>query len=99
MELRPLGNRVIVERHKEKTVSDGGIHIPEKVAKLTKPVKGNVLAVGPGRYLDNGELIPINLKVGDVVLFGINAGQEIEVDDEKILVLQGDEILAVYPND
>jgi len=97
LNLKPLGNRVIVERFPEEEVTEGGIVIPEKAA--VKPVKGTVLAVGPGKYLDTGDLVETGLNVGDVVLFGINAGEELEVDKQKILVLNADEILATETND
>ena len=93
MKLKPLGNRVIVKRHEEKEVTDGGIVIPTQAAE--RPLKGDVLAVGPGKYLDNGELIPPGVEVGDVVVFGKLAGEEIEVDDEKVTVMDGDAVLAI----
>jgi len=97
MELRPLYNRIVVKRWKEETESDGGIIILDKVGE--KPLKGDVLAVGPGRILDNGDLVKIQVAVGDVVVFGKLAGEEIELDNEKYIVMHADEVLAIVEDD
>lgn len=92
MNLRPLYNRVVVRREEEKTLSDGGIVIPEKAA--TKPQRGTVIAAGPGRYLKNGDLVETQVQVGDIVLFGSRAGEELEIDGEKLIVMTDMDILA-----
>ena len=91
MRLRAIGNKVIVEKIPEKEVTDGGIVLTEQTQKLFKPVKGIVKAVGPGKYLENGQLVDPELTIGDVVLFGGNAGEELEVDNEKFVVMEADE--------
>ena len=92
MKLRPIQDRVIIKQRDAKTVSDGGIHI---AGEAEKPLKGEVLAVGPGRWLENVFIEP-NVKEGDVVIFGKSAGEEVEIDDDtKLLVLRETEILAV----
>ena len=93
MNLRPLRNGVIVQREDEKTLTDGGIAIPTQAAD--KPLRGKVLAVGPGRYLETGDLIATQVEVGDTVLFGERAGQEVEVDNVKYIVMTDAEILAI----
>lgn len=97
LSLRPLGNRVIVERLPEKEVTEGGIVIPNKNS-LPKPSRGTVLAVGPGRVLEDGTLVEPGLEVGDIVLFGMRAGEELEIDGETVIVMTADEILAVDTN-
>lgn len=92
MELRPLFNRVVVRRVDSETVTRGGIFIPDNAAE--KADQGTVLAVGPGKR-ENGELIPVDLAVGDRVLFGKTAGQTVKVNDEEVLILDEEQILAV----
>lgn len=93
MKLRPLNDFVIVRREKPKDVSDGGIYIPEQ-AKL-KSRTGEVLAVGPGRVLDNGTRRPIGVEPGQVIYFRGIAGQEISFDGEDLVMLREDEIEGV----
>ncbi len=93
MKLRPLHDRVIVKRLEEEHKTPGGIVIPDTAAE--KPMKGEVLAVGNGKLLENGELRPLDVKVGDKVLFGKYSGTEVKVDDEEILVMREDDIMAV----
>jgi chaperonin GroES len=91
--LRPLYDRVLIRRVNEEEKSRGGLFIPEQAKE--KPAQGEVLAVGQGRRPDSGGLIPLEVKIGDRVLFGKYSGTEIEVDGEKLLILREDEILAV----
>ncbi|HHJ38575.1 MAG: co-chaperone GroES [Methylothermaceae bacteria B42] len=93
MKLRPLHDRVIVKRLEEEHKTPGGIVIPDTAAE--KPMKGEVVAVGNGKLLENGELRPLDVKVGDKVLFGKYSGTEVKVDDEEILVMREDDIMAV----
>ncbi len=93
MKIRPLHDRVIVKRMEEERTSPGGIVIPD--AATEKPVKGEVLAVGNGKILENGDQRPLDLKVGDRVLFGKYSGTEVKVDGEELLVMREDDIMAV----
>ncbi len=93
MKLRPLHDRVIVKRLEEEKTSPGGIVIPDTAKE--KPIKGEVLAVGKGKVLENGDVRPLDVKVGDKVLFGKYAGTEVTVDDQELLVMREDDIMAV----
>jgi chaperonin GroES len=93
MKLRPLHDRVIVRRVEEEKMSSGGIVIPDNAAE--KPIRGEVLAVGNGKVLDNGEQRGLDVKVGDNVLFGKYSGTEVKVDDEELLVMREDDIMAI----
>jgi chaperonin GroES len=93
MKLRPLHDRVIVKRVEEERTTPGGIVIPDSAAE--KPIRGEVLAVGNGKILDNGEQRALDLKVGDKVLFGKYSGTEVKVDGEELLVMREDDIMAV----
>ena len=93
MKIRPLQDRVIVKRMEEERTSAGGIVIPDSAAE--KPIKGEVVAVGTGKVLDNGEKRPVDLKVGDKVLFGKYSGTEVKVNDEELLVMREDDIMGV----
>ena len=93
MNIRPLHDRVIVRRVEEEKTSAGGIIIPDAAAE--KPEQGEVLAVGNGKPLDNGELRALEVKVGDKILFGKYAGTEIKVSGEELLVMREDDLLAV----
>ncbi|NKF21484.1 co-chaperone GroES [Solimonas marina] len=94
MKLRPLHDRVIVKRLEEEKKSAGGIIIPDNAAE--KPVKGEILAVGPGKKDDAGKAIALDLKVGDKVLFGKYSGSEVKVDGEDLLVMREDDVIAVF---
>jgi len=91
--LRPLYDRVVVRRVTEEEKTPGGLFIPEQAKE--KPAQGEVLAIGNGRRLESGELITLDTKVGDRVLFGKYSGTEIELNGEKLLILREDEILGV----
>jgi len=93
MKLRPLHDRVIVKRLDNERKTASGIVIPESAAE--KPDQGEVLAVGPGKKNEDGKVSPMDVKVGDKVLFGKYAGQTVKVDGEEVLVIREDEILAV----
>ena len=93
MNIRPLHDRVVVRREDEETKSAGGIVLPGSAAE--KPSQGEVLAVGNGRLLDSGELRPLDLKVGDKVVFGQHGGNVVKVDGDELLVLSESEILGV----
>ncbi|ROR29600.1 co-chaperone GroES [Inmirania thermothiophila] len=93
MKLRPLHDRVIVRRTEEERTSPGGIVIPDTAQE--KPIRGEVIAVGNGKLLENGEIRPLDVKVGDKVLFGKYAGTEVKVDGEEVLVMREDDIMAV----
>lgn len=97
MRLRPLYDRVVVRRVDSERTTAGGIVIPDSATE--KPNQGEVLAVGPGRELDNGELRPLSVKVGDRVLFGKYASSELKLDGEEILVLKESDILAVIEDE
>ncbi len=93
VKIRPLGDRIVVERIEEEEVKKGGIIIPDTAKE--KPQKGKVLAVGPGRKTDDGKVIPVDIKVGDIVIFSKYAGTEIEIDDQKLLIMREDEVLGI----
>jgi chaperonin GroES len=93
MALRPLHDRVIVKRLDNERKTASGIVIPESAAE--KPDQGEILAVGPGKKTEDGKLVPVDVKVGDKVLFGKYAGQAVKVDGEDLLVIREEEILAV----
>ena len=93
MNIRPLHDRIIVKRMEEERMSAGGIVIPDAAAE--KPVKGEVVAVGNGKALDNGEVRALDLKVGDTVLFGKYSGTEVKVEGEELLVMKEDDVMAV----
>jgi chaperonin GroES len=93
MNIRPLHDRVIVRRMEEERTSAGGIVIPDSAAE--KPAQGEIVAVGNGKLLDNGELRPLDVKVGDKVLFSKYGGTEVKVEGEELLVMREDDITAV----
>ena len=93
MSIRPLQDRVVVRRLEEETKSAGGIVIPGSAAE--KPSQGEVLAVGPGKKLDNGTLQAVDLTVGDKVLFGQYAGSTVKIDGEELLIMNESEVFGV----
>jgi chaperonin GroES len=93
MKLRPLHDRVIVKRLEEEKKSAGGIIIPDNATE--KPIRGKIMAVGPGKANDKGDLGKMNVKKGDVVLFGKYSGTEVKVDGEELVVMREDDIMAV----
>ena len=93
MNIRPLHDRVIVRRMEEERTSPGGIVLPD--AATEKPVQGEVLAVGNGKVLENGDVRPLEVKVGDKVLFGKYSGTEVKVGGEDVLVMREEDIVGV----
>ena len=93
MNIRPLHDRVIIRRTEEERTSAGGIVIPDSATE--KPEQGEVLAVGNGKILENGEVRNLDVKVGDRVLFGKYSGSTVRVDSEELLVMREDDIMAV----
>ena len=94
MNIRPLQDRVIIRRMEEETTSPGGIVIPDSATE--KPIRGDVVAVGKGLVLDNGDVRPLDLKAGDKVLFGKYSGTEVKIDGEELLVMKEDDVMAVF---
>ncbi len=93
MKVRPLHDRVIVRRLDEERKTAGGIVIPDSAAE--KPVRGEIIAVGKGKILENGDVRPLDVKVGDKVLYGKYSGTEVKVDGQELLVMREDDIMAV----
>jgi chaperonin GroES len=94
MNLKPLSNHIFLEAMTEEKMSKGGIVLPD-TAEKEKPIKGKVLAIGPGKRNDKGEIQPMSVKVGDVVLFKKYGPDEIEMDGKKYLVGEEEDILAI----
>lgn len=93
MKIRPLHDRVLVRREEEETKSAGGIVLPGSAAE--KPSRGEVIAAGNGKIQDNGEVRPLDVKVGDKVIFGQYSGNTVKVEGEELLIMSEAEILAV----
>ena len=93
MKVRPLHDRLLVRRIEEKETAKGGIIIPDTAKE--KPQRGEVLAVGNGKILENGTKLPLDVKVGNKILFGKYTGTDIKIDGEEVLILREEEVLAV----
>lgn len=93
MNLRPLQDRIIVKRVEEETKTAGGLFIPETAKE--KPQRGEIVAAGKGKKTEEGKVLPLDVKVGDIVLFGKYAGTEVKVDGEEYLMMREDDLLAV----
>ena len=93
MKIRPVHDRVSIKRLEAETKSAGGIVIPDSATE--KPIKGEVLAVGNGKILESGDKRPLDLKVGDKVLFGKYSGTEVKVDGDELLVMREEDVMAV----
>ena len=93
MNIRPLHDRVVVKREAEERKSPGGIVIPDTAGE--KPTFGKVIAVGQGKVLENGQTRAVDLKVGDRVLFGKFSGTEVKVDNQELVVMREDDVMAV----
>lgn len=93
MKLKPLGDRVLVKRLEQEEVTKGGIIIPDSAKE--KPMRGEVIAAGPGKLGEDGKHNKMHVEKGDLVLFNKYAGTEIKVDDEDFLVMREDDILAI----
>jgi len=93
MKLRPLHDRVIIKRLEAETKSAGGIVIPDSATE--KPIRGEVVAVGTGKILEDGKVRPVGVKAGEKVLFGKYSGTEVKVDGEELLVMREEDLMAV----
>ena len=93
MKLRPLQDRVVVKRKDEETTSAGGIVLPGSATE--KPQQGEVVAVGPGKKTNDGDVVPVDLKVGDHVVFGQDGGNTVKIDGDEFLILNENEIFGV----
>ncbi len=93
MKLRPLQDRILVQRVEEASTTKGGIIIPDSAKE--KPAEGKVVAVGNGKIGDDGKRIPLELKKGDRILFGKYSGTEVKLDDEEYLIMREDDILGI----
>lgn len=93
MKFRPLHDRVVVRRAEGDTKSKGGIIIPDSAKE--KPAEGEVIAVGPGARDENGALVPLDVKAGDLILFGKWSGTEVKIDGEDLLVMKEADIMGV----
>jgi len=93
MKIRPLHDRVVIRRTEEEHTTPGGIVLPDSATE--KPIQGEVVAAGNGKILENGDVRPLDVKVGDKVLFGKYAGTEVKIDGEELLVMREDDIMGV----
>ncbi|PJD93766.1 MAG: co-chaperone GroES [Legionella sp.] len=93
MNIRPLHDRVVVRRLEDERTTAGGILIPDSAAE--KPMRGEVVAIGTGKLLDNGDTRALAVKVGDVILFGKYSGTEIKLNNQELVVMREDDIMAV----
>ena len=93
MNIRPLHDRIIVERLEEETTTAAGIIIPDSAKE--KPQQGNVVAIGKGKVTEDGKVLPLDVKVGDKVLFGKYAGNDIKLDGKEYLMMREDDVLGV----
>jgi chaperonin GroES len=96
MKIRPLQDRIVVKRLESESKTKGGIIIPDSAKE--KPIEGKVVAVGNGKIMKDGKVRPIDVKVGDVVLFGKYSGTEIKLDGEEHLIIREEDVLAVETN-
>ena len=93
MKVRPLHDRILVERLEEKEIKRGGIIIPDTAKE--KPQEAKVIAVGTGKVTDEGKKIPLDVKAGDKILFGKYSGSEVKIDDKEYLIMREDDVLAI----
>jgi chaperonin GroES len=93
MKIRPLHDRILIERLEEKAVKKGGIIIPDTAKE--KPQEGKVIAVGNGKLSDDGKKIPLDVKAGDKILFGKYSGSEVKLDDKEYLIMREEDVLAI----
>ncbi len=96
MDIRPLHDRVVVKRIEEGETMQGGLYIPDSAKE--KPQQGQVLAIGKGKRTDDGKLQPLDVQVGDRILFGKYSGSDIKLDGAEVLIMREDEILGVLSN-
>ena len=93
MNIRPLHDRVVIERLDEERTSEGGIVIPDSATE--KPVQGKVVAIGPGKMLDDGKIIPLGVQEGETVLFGKYSGTEVKISGKELVVMREDDIMGI----
>ncbi len=93
MNVRPLHDRVVIRRMEEERTSVGGIVIPDSATE--KPIQGEVIAIGRGKILENGDVRPLDVKVGDRILFGKYSGTEVKLDGKDLLVMREDDIMGI----
>ncbi len=93
MKVKPLQDRVLVERLQEEGKTKGGLFIPDSAKE--KPMQGKVVAAGNGRVMEDGKKIPMDVKIGDVVLFAKYSGNDVKIDDKEYLIMKEDDILAI----
>ena len=93
MNIRPLHDRIIVERLVEETMTAGGIIIPDSAKE--KPQEGKIVAVGKGKITEDGKVLPLDVKVGDKILFGKYAGTEVKIDGKEFIMMREDDVLGV----
>ncbi|HJY09297.1 MAG TPA: co-chaperone GroES [Bryobacteraceae bacterium] len=96
MDIRPLHDRIVVKRLEEKEAMQGGLYIPDSAKE--KPQEGQVMAVGKGKKTEEGKLLPLDVQVGDRILFGKYSGSDIKLDGEEYLIMREDEVLAILDN-
>jgi chaperonin GroES len=93
MKIRPLYDRILVKRSEEKQEMQGGLHIPDSAKE--KPQEAEVIAVGQGKRLEDGKIVPLDVKVGDRILLGKYSGSEIKLDGQELLIVREDEVLGI----
>ncbi len=96
MNLKPLGDRLVVEPKERESTTASGLVLPETAKE--KPQEGEVIAVGPGRRDDDGKRIAMDVQVGDIVLYAKYGGTEVKIDDKKLLILKESDVLAILTN-
>ena len=96
MKVRPLQDRILVERLHEEEKTKSGLFIPDSAKE--KPMQGKVIAAGGGRVTEDGKKIPMDVKVGDVVLFAKYSGNEVKIDDKEYLIMKEDDVLGIIEN-
>jgi len=93
MKIRPLYDRIVVKRIEEKEQMQGGLYIPDSAKE--KPQEGEVAAVGKGKRMEDGKLVPLDVQVGDRILFGKYSGSDIKIDGDEYLIMREDEVLGI----
>jgi chaperonin GroES len=93
MKIRPLYDRIVVKRVEQQEQMHGGLYIPDSAKE--KPQEGEVVAVGKGKRLENGSLVPLDVQAGDRILFGKYSGSDIKMDGEEYLIMREDEVLGI----
>jgi chaperonin GroES len=93
MKIRPLYDRIVVKRIEEKEQMQGGLYIPDSAKE--KPQEGEVVAVGKGKRLEDGKVVPLDVQAGDRILFGKYSGNDIKIDGEELLIMREDEVLGI----